>query len=191
MAENILNITESQFLGHIMHEVKGYAEEYNITAIQALNEVLSQQFYYSENKDIKCTRLTKRKYEEAFYSFIMGESSYFDFIPNEYFNLIFSYCGYRLNDFKIEENFFKQLVKEIREHREAEERLKADTAEAYRIVGFQPIPENLEEIHKLINRYKLEEHNISFIMLNLYIYGFIQGVRSERVKHKSNTIKSA
>lgn len=191
MAENILNITESQFLGHIMHEVKGYAEKYNITAIQALNEVLSQQFYYSEAKDIKCTRLTKREYGEAFYSFIMGESSYFDFIPNEYFNLIFSYCGYRLNDFEIEENLFKQLVKEIREHREAEERLKADTAEAYRIVGLQPIPENLEEIHKLINRYKLEEHNISFIVLNLYSYGFIQGVRSERAKHKSNTNKSA
>ena len=52
MAENILNITETQFLGHIMHEVKGYAEEYNITAIKALNEVLSQQFYYSETKKI-------------------------------------------------------------------------------------------------------------------------------------------
>lgn len=191
MAKNILNITESQFLGHIMHEVKGYAEEYNITAIQALNEVLSQQFYYSETKDIKCTRLTKREYNEAFYSFIMGESTYIDFIPNEYFNLIFSRCGYRLNDFEIEENLFKQLVKEIREHSEAEKRLKADTAEAYRIVGLQPIPENLEEIHKLINRYELEECNISFIMLNLYSYGFIQGVRSERAKHKSNTIKSA
>lgn len=191
MAENILNITESQFLGHIMHEVKGYAEEYNITAIQALNEVLSQQFYYSETKDIKCTRLSKREYNKAFYSFIMGESTYIDFIPNEYFNLIFSHCGYRLNDFEIEENLFKQLVKEIREHREAEKRLKADTAEAYRIVGLQPIPENLEEIHKLINRYELEECNISFIMLNLYSYGFIQGVRSERAKHKSNTIKSA
>lgn len=191
MAENILNITESQFLGHIMHEVKGYVEEYNITAIQALNEVLSQQFYYSETKDIKCTRLTKREYNEAFYSFIMGESTYIDFIPNEYFNLIFFRCGYRLNDFEIEENLFKQLVKEIREHREAEKRLKADTAEAYRIVGLQPIPKNLEEIHKLIKRYELEERDISLIMLNLYSYGFIQGVRSERAKHKSNTIKNA
>ena len=191
MAENILNITETQFLGHIMHEVKGYAEEYNITAIKALNEVLSQQFYYSETKDIKCTRLSKREYNEAFYSFIMGESTYFDFIPNEYFNLIFFRCGYRLNDFEIDEGFFEHLVEEIREHNEAEKRLKADTAEAYRILNFQFIPENVGEIFKLVNRYKLEEFDISFILVNLYSYGFIQGIRSERAKRKMNTIKSA
>ena len=179
MAENILNITETQFLGHIMHEVKGYAEEYNITAIKALNEVLSQQFYYSETNN------------EAFYSFIMGESTYFDFIPNEYFNLIFFRCGYRLNDFEIDEGFFEHLVEEIREHNEAEKRLKADTAEAYRILNFQFIPENVGEIFKLVNRYKLEEFDISFILVNLYSYGFIQGIRSERAKRKKNTIKSA
>lgn len=191
MQENILHITETQFLGHLMHEVKKYAEEYGTSAIQALNDVLSQQFYSSESKDIKCKRLTKREYEEAFYSFITGESTYFDFIPNEYFNLIFFRCGYRLNDFEIDEGFFEQLVKEIREHNEAEKRLKADTAEAYRILGLQAIPENIGEILKLVNRYKLEEFDISFIMVNLYSYGFIQGIRSERAKRKKNTIQSA
>lgn len=187
MQENILHITETQFLGHLMHEVKKYAEEYGTSAIQALNDVLSQQFYYSESKDIKCKRLTKREYEEAFYSFITGESTYFDFIPNEYFNLIFFRCGYRLNDFEIDEGFFKQLVKEIREHNEAEKRLKADSS----IVRLHPIPDNLQEIYQLITQYKLQGLDMSIIMVHLYNYGFIQGIRSERAKRKKNTIQSA
>lgn len=191
MPKNILHITETQFLGHIMHEVKKHAEKYGTSAIQALNNVLSQQFYYSESKDIKCKRLTKREYKEAFYNFIIGNSTYFDFIPNEYFGLIFCCCGYRLNETKLDKTFFEQLKQEITEYKEAENRLKSETLELRKMLGFQRLPENINAIFKLVKCYKLEEFDINLIIVNLYNYGFIQGVRSERAKRKKNTFQSA
>ena len=57
MAEKVTYITKSEFLKHMIYEVKEYIEKYNIDAIQALNCIISQQFDYSKGRNIKSTRL--------------------------------------------------------------------------------------------------------------------------------------
>ncbi len=187
MAEKVTYITKSEFLKHMIYEVKEYAEKYNIDAIQALNCIISQQFDYSKGRNIKSARLTKEEYTKAFYSLITGEIAYSNFISDEYMDSFFAYSNYRINDCEIDNDFFNQLVKEIREYREVEEHLKADSS----IVRLHPIPDNLQEIYQLITQYKLKGLDMSIIMVHLYNYGFIQGVRSERARRKKNTIKSA
>lgn len=176
-------INQETFTAFFISKVKECSQEDNLSPHSAFTYLVNTYYCYSKNYINPTQMIPYQQYYDNFCSFILSELSYFEFIPDEYFNLIISYYNGQINICALDNVFLSDLCCAIKNDLQRIRNLIAKAKDAVNILGYQSFSDaNL--LFEVVDELKLKRYSDDFLYLNVFKYGIIEGKRAERARKK-------
>lgn len=176
----------------IIKEVKEYSATYKTTALKALDEGVLHKWFYYVNGQLSARNepltLSKRDFFDMICNFILSDKN---IIPTKYLKLIHKYYNYVLEFLPLDEEYYKNLCDSLYSERVRIKNLESSMSETIRILNHQDAFTSADFVLPLVEALRLKEVSDFFIFIDLFNYGFIQGKRAERARHKNSQLLAA
>lgn len=175
--EQIL-INKETFTAFIVDKVKEHSQKLGMSPLKAFMDLTDKYYNFSVNHSKEQSTMTRQEYQYNFCRVIISELTYFEFISDEYFNLLIGYYNFQIGECVLDEAFLSELQSEIKNWLQR-------TEEIIKILGKHPVGESFK-VFDIVDILKLKLNhpalNDYFIYSYIFNYGYIEGKRAERAK---------
>lgn len=179
-------VEQEDFTAFFINKVKDYSLKNGTSPLNAFTSLVDSYYRFSKNHIKGTNALSHQQYYDGFCSFILSELSYFEFIPDEYFDLFVTYYNGQINICVLDNAFLSELRCAIKDERQRIQNLKAKTKEIISILDKQYILDNFSL--DVIEAVMLKGLSETFLLSYIFNYGYIEGKRAERARKKRTVI---
>lgn len=171
-----LLINKETFTAFIVDKVKEHSQKLGMPPLKAFMDLTGKYYKFSVNHSKEPLTMTLEQYRCNFCKFILSELTYFEFISDDYFNLLIGYYNFQIEKCALDEAFLSELQSAIKNWLQRTEGI-------IKILDKQSVEESFK-VFDILDILKLNhpDLNESFIYSYIFNYGYIEGKRAERAK---------
>lgn len=167
----------------IISRCEGYAKASQATPFNAVHDMLSAYYNYTKEQYNGDIDITHDEYLELFYKVILD---YDVLIYQPYLYCMDAYHRFGGHPTEYSESFFNEVKQQIEKELEQLTKRNEELQQLNKILEHQQVLDTLQRIEPLMDLYKVKECDDIFLYAALFNYGYIEGKRAERTKHKIN-----